>query len=228
MQELVVERRDEVDVITLNRPFRKNALTIDVIRGLTEVLLSSSAKGVIITGAGDVFSSGLDMSHLPVEMDAAEAALSELSDAVVGLPKVVVAALNGPCIGGAVEIAMACDVRVASITTFLEIPVARLGVLYRPEGLSLFTRKLSQETLARLLLLNERIFAQDAVSAGLVSQVSDDALATSISLFKAEGLVGEIVAATKAQLVAMSKGSTDPDVYSAQRERFAQVLRAEP
>jgi enoyl-CoA hydratase/carnithine racemase len=227
MQELVVERRDEVDVITLNRPFRKNALTIDLLRRLNEVLLSSNAKGVIITGAGDVFSSGLDMSHLPAEMEEAEGALSELSNAIVGLPKVVVAALNGPCIGGAVEIVIACDVRVASTTMFLEIPTARLGVLYRPAGLSLFTRKLSQETLARLLLLNERIFAQDAVSAGLVSQVSDNALATSLSLFKAEGLNGEVVAATKEQLVAMSKGSTDPDHYSAQRERFMQALRSE-
>jgi enoyl-CoA hydratase/carnithine racemase len=225
MQEIVVQRRENVDVITLNRPFSKNALTIEVIDHLAELVSSSEAKGVIITGSGDVFSSGLDISQLPTAMDAAEVALSRLVAAVVGAPRAVVAALNGPCIGGAVELAMACDVRVANTSVFFEIPAVRLGILYRLEGLSLFTRKLSQETLSRLLLLNERIFAQAAVSAGLVSQVSDDPLATSISLFSAEGLDERVVAATKEQLVAMSEGAVDYDRYQAQRERFAEALR---
>ncbi len=225
MQEIVVRRRENVDVITLNRPFSKNALTIEVIDHLGELVSSSEAKGVIIAGSGDVFSSGLDMSHVPTRMDAAEAALSRLVAAVVGAPRAVVAALNGPCIGGAVELAMACDVRVANTSVFFEIPAVRLGILYRPEGLSLFTRKLSQETLSRLLLLNERIFAQAAVSAGLVSQVSDDPLATAISLFSVEGLNEGVVAATKEQLVAMFEGAVDHAYYQAQRERFAEALR---
>ncbi len=224
MDELIVDERDGVAIVTLNRPFRKNALSLELMAGLTAFLRTSSHRGVILTGAGDVFCSGIDTALLPDHAGEAEEALSELTSTILRLPKVVVAALNGPCLGGAVELAMSCDVRVGSSSAFFEIPAARLGILYRPDGLQLLASRLSQQILSRLLLLNERIGAAAAEGGGLLSCVSVDAVGAALTMLSAEGLDTEVVAATKGKLLEIATDNLDITNWDRQRAEFLRAM----
>ncbi len=114
--------------------------------------------------------------------------------------------------GGAVDIALACDFLVASEEAFFEIPAARLGLLYNPEAVKRWHVRLSGQTLRRMLLLGERFTATEAENAGVVSHV----VAKGSTLQKSRELAARItqsspkvVAATKGMLVALESGETD-------------------
>jgi enoyl-CoA hydratase/carnithine racemase len=83
----------------------------------------------------------------------------------------VVAAIEGPCAGAALELAVACDVRVAGSESFFLLPSARLGLLYRPDGTAALTAELGRQTTARLMLLGDRIPAEEALAAGIVTRI---------------------------------------------------------
>jgi enoyl-CoA hydratase/carnithine racemase len=225
MDELIIDERDDVAIVTLNRPFRKNALSLELMAALTEFFLADSNRGVVLTGAGDVFCSGIDTALLPEQ---AEEALSALTSTILRLPAVVVAALNGPCLGGAVELAMSCDVRVGSPSTFFEIPAARLGILYRPDGLQLLASRLSQQILSRLLLLNERIGAATAEGGGLLSCVSVDVVGAALTMLSAEGLDPEVVAATKGKLLEIATDNLDITDWDHQHAEFLRAMAERP
>ena len=127
-----VLREAGVWTVTLNRPDKANSLTEAMLADLVSVMQSAEeARAVILTGAGKVFSAGAD-----IEAARAGLALSplweELSGAIAALPGVTVAALNGTLAGGAMGMALACDLRIAVPQAKFFYPVMTLGFLPQP------------------------------------------------------------------------------------------------
>ena len=177
--------------------------------------------GMVVTGEDGVFSAGADLDDLtgtPEDL-AYDDDLAETTDLIRTAPFPVVAALEGPCIGAAVELALACDLRVASSDAWLQVPAVRLGILYNPRTIVRLHRTLPRETVTRLLLLAERFSARSAQAAGLVSEVTEpgataaraEELASRTPGTDAGSFAAGAVAATKGLLADLDQGTFDPD-----------------
>src|SRR6185312_2545235 len=136
-----LERRDAIAVVTLRNERKKNALDPAMLDALVDALgrlPADGARAVVLTGAGDVFSSGYDLSALPTGAVPAANPLGPALAAIAGGALPVVAALNGAAIGGGCELAATCDLRVAHDAVTLMMPPVRLGLVYAPTGLARF------------------------------------------------------------------------------------------
>jgi len=174
-QLLSLERDEKVAIITLNRPEKRNALNTalrDEVRAALEELESDNGVSVaIITGAGPVFSAGFDTSEFastsPAEIFSGESA-RRYHHRLQHLAKPLVAALNGPAMGGGFDIATLCDVRVAPEKAAFGRPEIKFGApaLYQPLA------EIIGGSMARdLCLSGRRIEAAEALRIGLVCQV---------------------------------------------------------
>jgi enoyl-CoA hydratase/carnithine racemase len=203
--------------LVLDNPGRKNALSYALLDDLNSKLAAAKAddvRVVILCGAGDVFSAGADFADLSGTIDdiAIDDAIEKAVTQIREMPAPVFAAVEGPCMGGAVDIALACDFLVASGEAFFEIPAARLGLLYNPEAVRRWHARVSGQTLRRILLLGERFTAAQAQQAGIVTQLVDKVSALKRSRELAAEITGanqSVVAATKGLLIALDSGETD-------------------
>jgi enoyl-CoA hydratase len=127
----------DVAIIRFNRPARRNSLSSITLDQLDEAVSDRAAgidcKGIIFTGTGDTFASGADIAEL-AKLDASTARPfaergQKLFQKIACLPQLTIAAINGYCMGGALDLALACDVRVASIGAVFAHPGARLGII---------------------------------------------------------------------------------------------------
>ena len=179
---MLTENRVSFAVVTIDRREKANDLSIRLMDELRSTLGSAarSHRYLVLTGDGCIFWGGADLGDLRADPDALQAALTALRSSILDLPVPVVAAVDGPCVGGGVELAMACDVRIGSQTAAFEIPAARLAVAYPEGGLEVLRRRLPHQTLSRLFLLNERIDAGAAVVAGIIARVSEDPVAAAV------------------------------------------------
>lgn len=208
---------DGICEIVLDSPGRKNALSYALLDDLNQSLdaaRNDEVRTVIITGAGDSFSAGADFSDLTGTIDdiAIDDAIERVVQKIRFLPVPVIAVVEGPCMGGAIDIALACDLLVASENAVFEMPAARLGLLYNPNAIKRWRTRLNGLTLRRMLLLSERFTATDALQAGIVSHLVDDGSA----LHKAKQLAErtarctpDAVAGYKGVLAAIEDGETD-------------------
>lgn len=163
-------------IITLNRPDKANALTADMLETLAQTVENATAKVVILTGTGRVFSAGADL-------DAARAGLAvsplweRLSGAVADYAGMTVAALNGTVAGGAMGMVLACDLRVAVAEAKFFYPVMRLGFLPQPSDVARLTGLVGPSRAKFILMAGQKVPATDALTWGLVNQiVAGDAL----------------------------------------------------
>lgn len=221
-----IEHRGVVAIVTIDRPERRNALTIDLMEALVDALdglESDGTRAVVLTGGGPVFCAGADFDELRRHGSALEDALAVLTERLLASPLPIVGAVNGPCVGGGVEVAMACDLRVCDESAFFEIPATKLGVLYRPDGLDLLAARLPHLTVARLFHVNDRIPAADAVAAGLVTSVAPRGRAVDEALGLVDhqqDLRADVVAATKARLREIEARAVDLEGWHAERASF--------
>lgn len=218
--------------IRLARPARRNALSRDLLASFVGAVTHAPAAGarvLVVSGEGGFFSAGADFSELTGS--AADAsfddAVAEATAAVMGSPLPVIAAIEGGCLGAALDLALACDLRVVAGGAFLELPALRLGLLYNPPALARMAGRLPQPTVARLLYAGDRIPATEAVAAGLATHfVQADAVASAMALARGLcALPADAVAATKGFLRAC-EGSA-PDLAEWQRRRMALLDSAE-
>ncbi|UCG41446.1 MAG: enoyl-CoA hydratase/isomerase family protein, partial [Acidimicrobiia bacterium] len=171
--------------------------------------------------------SGADFEELRAHGSALEDALAGLTERLLASPLPIVGAVNGPCVGGGVELAMACDIRVCDESAFFEIPATKLGVLYRPDGLDLLASRLPHQTVARLFHVNDRIPAADAVAAGLVAAVTPRGASVAAALSfvdHQQDLRADVVASTKARLREIEARSVDVEGWHEERARFMERL----
>lgn len=178
-QTILVERRGRVAVITINRPEKRNALNIQTraegAAALDELRGDDSVQVVVITGAGDkAFIAGADIAEFAerTAITQREVMLERgLFNAIDSFPKPVIAMVNGYCLGGGCEVALACDIRIASETASFGQPEINLGIIPGGGGTQRLPRLVGEGKAMELILTGEIIDAQTAFNIGLVNHV---------------------------------------------------------
>mgnify|MGYP001544972634 CR=1 FL=1 len=182
-----VERRGAIAIVTLRNEKKRNALDPPLLDGLCAELArcaGEAVRAVVLTGAGDVFSSGYDLAALPAGAAPTTHPMGAALAAIAGGPLPVIAALNGAAIGGGCELAATCDLRVAHEAVTLMMPPVRLGLVYAPAGLARFVALCGLSRTRELFLTAAPVPALRARDWGLVDHVvaRDEVLATAIAL----------------------------------------------
>jgi enoyl-CoA hydratase/carnithine racemase len=221
-----VAREGEVAVLRLNRPEKLNAISSEVERVLHEALASDVVRtsgAVIVTGEGRAFSAGADISEF--EGRSPEDVLRYYHDTggvyeeLAALPQPTVAAIHGYCLGGALELALALDFRIADETAVFGFPEVALGILASSGGLHRVTRLLGPARAKELFLLAERFDSDEARRAGVVTEVAPAGQALERALEVAARL-----AALPRDAVAVTKQAIDA-VGAAPREAALLIER---
>jgi enoyl-CoA hydratase len=190
---VITEITDAIAVVRLNRPAQRNPLSVDTLKNLkrtTSALFSrSDIHAVIFTGTDDSFASGANIREL-AQLDA-EAALrfskfgQELFQTIADSEKLTIAALNGYCIGGGLDFALACDLRVASATATFSHPGGRLGIITGWGGTQRLPRLIGKSTAMELFVTGRRINSATALSIGLITRVQDPILECALEIARA-------------------------------------------
>jgi len=176
---LLVESRGDIAWIILNRPERLNAINEKMLDELLEAVRFfegvKSVKSLIITGGGKAFSAGADIGELEraTPMDAHRLSIKgqRVLSIIEDFPRPVIAALNGYAMGGGLELALACDFRVASTDAELGFPEADLGIMPGWGGTQRLARLVPMSQAKRMILLGEKVGAEEALRIGLVDKV---------------------------------------------------------
>lgn len=168
-----LETQGDLWTVTLARPDKANSLTPDMLGELVRVMRAAQdARAVILTGQGRVFSAGADL-------DAARAGLAtsplweELSGAIAALPGLTIAALNGTLAGGAMGMALACDLRIAVPGANFFYPVMKLGFLPQPSDPGRLTALVGPARARLMLMAGQRWTADEALTFGLIDRITD-------------------------------------------------------
>ncbi|NNN09150.1 MAG: enoyl-CoA hydratase/isomerase family protein [Acidimicrobiaceae bacterium] len=226
MGPLVVERISGVALLRISRPEKRNALTLAMLTELVDLVgeeISAGALAVILAGDDEVFSAGVDLSALGNGIDDVHVddLLATAIAQVRATPVPIVAAIEGPCIGGAVELVLACDARVAAEGSFFAVPATQLGLLYRPEGIASLVAHVGRDTVSRLLLFNERLGSSEALRAGLATHTCVRGAAVEMAFALCEGIsraTPTAVSATKELICELLSDDSDLSHWSARRE----------
>ena len=210
----MIEIEDGVCTIILNKPGKKNALSLELLADLEQNLEKlqndEDLRAVILQGADGSFSVGVDLADVtgtPADQEIDDQ-IERVNKLMQSLPVPCLAAIEGPCVGGAVTVALACDALVASENSFFEIPATRLGLLYNPDSVARFHARLGSATLTRLLLFGERLNAQTALQSGMVNWIVPDGSAyeKALEIISKVANSTKAVAATKSLIIALEHG----------------------
>lgn len=185
MSTVLAERRGPALWLTLNRPEAANALSRGMVADLSKAVRDASgkegerARAVVITGAGErAFCAGADLKERPtMTLDETRIyldALNEAFDAIEALPQLTIAAINGVAFGGGMELALACDLRVATNGAEMGLTEVRVGIMPGAGGTRRLPRIVGDARARDLILLGRRISAASAMGIGLVTLVAGD------------------------------------------------------
>jgi len=179
-QDVLVEKDGPVGIATLNRPKALNALSMPLMKELLSALEGFDAdpavRVMLVTGSERAFAAGADineMKDLPDAKAAEDAMADHLArwDKISQLKKPVIAAVSGFALGGGCELAMACDLIVASETAQFGQPETMIGVIPGAGGTQRLTKAVGKALAMDLCLTGRRLTAREALAAGLVSRV---------------------------------------------------------
>lgn len=178
---LVVEARDSHVVVRLNRPAERNSLSISTLEEL-ETLVSTlvsrtDISTIIFTGTGDVFASGANIRELraltpETARDFARRGQS-LMQSIADAPQLTIAAVNGYCMGGGLDLALACRLRCAAPAAVFAHPGARLGIITGWGGTQRLPRLIGQARALEIFTTARRVKANEAYEIGLVNRVAE-------------------------------------------------------
>jgi enoyl-CoA hydratase len=195
--EVIVERDGAVGVVTLNRPQALNALSMPLMKQAAEAFAAfeadDSVRVIVLTGSARAFAAGADINEMKDLSDskAAKAAMdAHLArwDAIGRCRKPVIAAVSGFALGGGCELAMACDVILASETAVFGQPEILIGVIPGAGGTQRLTKAVGKSLAMDMVLTGRRLTAREAQAAGLVARV----YAPEVLLDEAKKLAREI------------------------------------
>jgi enoyl-CoA hydratase/carnithine racemase len=223
--ELLLDRpADGVLRLTISNPAKRNALDRPILDAIAVVLRDlGSTRAVVLTGAEGMFSSGYDIGDIPDDVFAEEAEalvahpFTEAIDALDDCDIPTVAALPGHTIGGGLELALACDLRIAVDGILLGMPPAKLGLVYSHTGLRRFLDAIGAPRTRELFIAGHNIDARTALSWGLVNQVVGASDLESAALDLAEDLAANAPLSVRGnkrvirELLA-AEGQLDPEV----------------
>ena len=189
---ITLDRHEGLWKITLNRPEKANALTAAMLQELAEIAeAAQQARGLIITGAGGVFSAGGDLDEMTDGL-ATSALWERLSTAIAAVPGLSIAALNGTLAGGAMGMALACDIRLAVPQAKFFYPVMKRGFLPQPSDPLRMSALIGPARTKLILMGGQKLTAQEALQFGLIELVvePEDLLPT------AENIAADTMAAS--------------------------------
>jgi enoyl-CoA hydratase/carnithine racemase len=194
---LVDEPAPHVRRLTISNPAKRNALDHPILDAISATLKEDcDARCLMITGAHGMFSAGYDIGEIPTEEfeERAERLVAhpftEAIDALEAFPYPTVAALPGHTIGGGLELALSCDLRVARAEIKLGMPPAKLGLVYSHTGIRRFIDAIGAPRTRELFLLGRHIDADTALRWGLVTRVAAEADLDALALELAVELAG--------------------------------------
>lgn len=192
-QNILVEARGAIAIVTINRPKALNALNSTTLAELGEALTtlagSSQVRVIVLTGSGEkAFVAGADVTDMqamsPVEARAFAHRGATVFSQLENLPQPVIAAVNGFALGGGCELAMACDIRIAAETAKFAQPETGLGITPGFGGTQRLPRLVGQGRAMELLFTGDTIDATEALRIGLVNKIvpAGETMAASIAM----------------------------------------------
>ncbi|MCA1815688.1 MAG: enoyl-CoA hydratase/isomerase family protein [Acidobacteria bacterium] len=189
-QPVFVEERDSTAIVRINRPAERNSLSVATLEELASTIERLAARAdlraLVFTGAGDVFASGANIRELreltPESARGFARRGQRLMQRIADATQLTVAAVNGYCMGGGLDLALACDLRVASPAAVFAHPGARLGIITGWGGTQRLPRVVGAARAVEMFATARRLSAREALEAGLVSRVGADALACALEL----------------------------------------------
>ncbi len=193
---LVDEPAEGVVRLTISNPAKRNALDHAILDGLAEAVASTPARCFVVTGAGGMFSAGYDIGDIPDDVFSVEAEklvahpFTAALDALDATDVPTVAALPGHTIGGGLELALCCDLRVAAAPIRLGMPPAKLGLVYSHTGIRRFLDAVGAPRTRELFLLGRNVDAPTALAWGLVNRVVEPDAVQDAALDLARELAG--------------------------------------
>jgi enoyl-CoA hydratase len=166
--------------ITLRRPKSANRIGLDDLTLLNAMLAETgndpALSVLIVIGEGQYFSSGFDLDAMKQRIDAGEEAepievraFEAFTNALAASPLITIAALNGPAIGGATDIALCCDLRIGCETTTFSIPVARYGLPLYASAMSRYVTRFGIDRAKRLIFTGETVKGDELFTLGILS-----------------------------------------------------------
>jgi enoyl-CoA hydratase/3-hydroxyacyl-CoA dehydrogenase len=179
LKTITVRKENRIAWIVLNRPERLNAISPEMIdeisRTIEELETDESVRVIVITGSGRAFSAGADITAFtnanPVNAYIYSKRFQEALNKIETIPKPVIAAINGYALGGGLELAMACDLRIASENAVLGQPEINLGLIPGAGGTQRLTRIVGVGRAKEIVMLGDQIPAKEAERIGLVNRV---------------------------------------------------------
>ena len=222
--------------LRLNQPERRNPLDHEVLdclaKALPELDRGAELRCVLITGAGRAFSAGYDIAGISrerFERDA-EALVAHpytaAMEAVSAHPVPVVAAINGHCLGGGLELAVRCDIRICAAGAKLGMPPAKLGLVYGHTGLERFIDTIGVARTRELFLTGRNLSAERAEAIGLVNEVVEDEKLEAASLALADEIAANAPLAARGNKRAIEMLARFPRLDDRQVEELVELRRA--
>lgn len=232
---IVLDRPAEgVGRLRIVNPRRRNALDHEMLDAIAEALArfdqGVDTRCVLITGEPPVFSSGYDIAAIPLESfrHDAESLIAHPfhpgMEAVSDHPWPTIAAINGHCLGGGLELALSCDLRICAAGAELGMPPARLGLIYGHTGLRKFLDTVGLPRTMELFLIGRRIDSEKAERIGLVNEVVANDRLDSASLSLAEQIAANAPLSMRGNKVAIKTLNANP-VLSEEHEARLIALR---
>lgn len=224
MTGLRVTREAAVATLVLDRPSRKNAFTLEMMDAFTDALRSldrdPDVRAIVLTGAGDAFCSGIELDALAAVENSPSAHKAMLTDhvhpallSIHDSSTPVVAALNGPAVGAGLDMALACDVRVAAASTRLSEGYVRVGLVPGDGGCWLLPRLVGVGRALELLMTGRFVDAEEAERIGMVNRVVPDEELTGAAHGLATSLA-ELPATQLAMIRRATRASATQDLRS--------------
>lgn len=186
-----VETAGALRTLRLVRPEKANALTAAMLEALDEAVVNAGQDGtqvLVLTGAGRVFSAGADLDGMKSGLGT-DPVWERLSARIAAAPFLTIAVLNGTLAGGAMGMALACDLRIAVPTAQFFYPVMKLGYLPQPSDPARLAALIGPARAKLILLAGARLTADEALSFGLVDRVvTPEALGATVAGLSADAL----------------------------------------
>lgn len=185
MKAIQLERKGAITTIRLNRPTKLNAFDLVMMEELAtaveEIGKTPGTRVVFLTGAGKAFCSGIDLEllnpkHNQIKFDDLPAILEKWQktlNTLEALPQITISIINGACLGGGVEMALACDFRLASSKALFAVPEVKLGIIPDLGGIPRLVRLLGVARAKEVILRARNFSALEALRLGLVNRVSE-------------------------------------------------------
>jgi enoyl-CoA hydratase len=225
---VLTERRDEVLLITLNRPEARNAINGAVSRGLLDaVTVLDGDPGLrvgVLTGAGRGFCAGMDLKAFVQGEDIGPMATFVQR----GANKPLIAAVEGFALAGGLELALACDLIVAAAGARLGIPEVTVGLFAAGGGVFRLRARIGYGKAMEMAITGDPIEAREAAGLGLVTQVTDPGSAVDAALRLAQRVAknAPLAVATSKELVKASQGLTEVEFWAVQQRHSAAIFNS--